>query len=329
MPEQRTIPDHELQKFGSIDTINEKLIALTEQQKSSWGLIAKNYKALSGIEKKVYYFGSSRIETHYNPERIKSSAAETDNESIKNRPCFLCRDNLPEEQKGIILHNDYLILCNPYPIFDHHYTISKLVHTPQLIKTNFVDMLAISRALSNFTLFYNGPACGASAPDHFHFQACSKGKMPVEKEYESLKNNFSNTLVSNSLIKIFTVKNYLRKVIALESKSINSLKEYFDFIYRLLKIMPGEEEPRINILCTFTEDCWKVLIFPREKQRPSHFYEEENKKLVVGPASVEMGGILVLPRKEDFEKITKNDIEDIYSQVSLSDTDFENLELYI
>jgi len=192
MPNQRTISDEKLQMYGSVNTMNDKLFALCEHQKASWELASKNYKLLSSVESKRYYFGSYKIETQHNPKRIKSSAAKTDKESIEKRKCFLCRENLPEEQKGILLHNEYLILCNPYPIFDYHFTISKLVHTPQLIKSNLIDMLAISKVLSDFTVFYNGPDCGASAPDHFHFQACTKGAMPVEKEYENLKNNFSN-----------------------------------------------------------------------------------------------------------------------------------------
>ncbi len=329
MSEQRTISDEKLQIYGSVKTIKDKLIALCEQQKASWKLAKDNYDALSSIEINRHYFGGFKIETHFNPERIRSTAAKTDKKSIDARKCFLCQENLPKEQKGILLHNEYLILCNPYPIFNLHFTISKLSHAPQLIKNNFIDMLAISKALSGFTVFYNGPVCGASAPDHFHFQACSKAVMPIEKEYEKLKNNFSNMLVVNDKIKIFSVKNYLRKMIVLESCSINSIKEYFDYVYRLLKIHPDEEEPRMNIICSFEDDCWKVILFPRGKQKPSHYFHEGEKQLIIGPASVEMGGIFILPRKEDFEKITLKDIEEIFQEVSLSDEEFENLELYI
>ncbi len=329
MSVKRVVNIAELQQFGDITTFNGQLLALIEQQKATWEIMEANLEALSTTQNKVFVFGNFKIIIQHNPERIRSSAAKTDKESIKGRKCFLCLPHLPVQQRGILVHNDFLALCNPYPIFNHHFTLSKTEHSPQLIKSNFEDMLHISQKLSGFTTFYNGPQCGASAPDHMHFQACTKGVMPVEKEYENIKNNFSYTLVRNKWIRVFTAKGYLRKLIAMESANHHSLLEYFEYIYRLLPILQGEDEPRLNILCNYNGEQWQVVIFPRSKQKPSQFFEEGKRQIIIGPASVELGGIFVLPRKEDFEKITEGDIKDILSQVTIGENEFENVVLYL
>lgn len=324
MLEKRIIPLDELAKFGGTETLNEQVKSLVSQQKSTWQVAKTNYTTLQNVQTKTFGFGHFKIIVQYNPERIRSSAAKTDAKSIAERPCFLCINNLPEEQKGITFREKYLILINPFPIFPLHLTLSKLEHVPQLIGNFFYDMLEISEKLTDFTVFYNGPKCGASAPDHFHFQAGINGMLPIESEFQNLENNFAETIFQNEIIKVFAVENYLRRFVAIVSGDKTELQKRFKEIYNILD-SGLDEDPMMNVLCSFEKGEWRVIVFPREKQRPSHFFETGENQIVVGPAAVELGGVLILPRKEDFLKITKKEIEEIYGEVTINRIAFNKI----
>ncbi len=328
MLETKLIASEELSKFGSTENLNEQVKALIEQQKSSWEVAAKNFDSLPKIQTREFDFGHFKIKTQCNPERIRSSAAKTDAKSIAARPCFLCLNNLPKEQKGILFQDKYLVLTNPYPIFPQHLTISNLEHIPQQILPHFADVLDLSENLSDFTVFYNGPKCGASAPDHFHFQAGNNGFLPVANEFEVLEKDYSEILFQNENSKIIAVENYLRRFIAIISSDKSLLLEKFEFIYRQLELN-DDEEPKMNVLCNYVKESWRVIIFPRNAQHPSHFYKSEEERIVVGPAAVELGGVLILPREGDFRKITKKEITDIYNEVSIEPEKFEKLKAAI
>lgn len=324
MIQTKKITPEELSEFGSVINLNKQVLALLAQQKATWQTAGKNFEALFHVQTRDFGFGHFKITTQFNPERIRSSAAKTDAKSLSERPCFLCLENLPEEQKGIVYNGKYLVLINPFPIFSKHIVINGLEHVPQQIQPYFSDMLGLSALLPDFTVFYNGPKCGASAPDHFHFQAIGKGNLPVEREFDVLEKKYALTLVQTENLKFFSVENYLRKFIAIISSEKDVLLEKFEQILALLDLKNGEE-PMLNVLCNFIENKWRIIIFPRDKQRPSYFQVEGEEKIVVGPASVEMGGILVLPREEDFIKITAKEITEIYHEVTISNERFEQI----
>ncbi len=324
MLETKIISSEDLLKFGSVANLNEQVLSLVEQQKVDWKIAAQNYDALNRIKTREFDFGYFKIVVQYNPERIRSSAAKTDAKSIAQRACFLCLENLPPKQKGILFQNSYLIITNPYPIFTKHLTIVKLEHTPQRILPHFHDLLNISKILPDFTIFYNGPQCGASAPDHFHFQGGNSGYMPLERELSELEKNHSKTLIQTSTLKIFAVENFLRRMIVIVSSEKNLLEKSFGQMYNLPD-PKNHEEPMMNVLCKYSENQWFVIIFPREKQRPSHYFREDKKQLLVSPASVEMGGILILPHEDDFLKITKTEVAEIYNEVTMNQKKFNEL----
>ena len=324
MLEKKIISTQELAKFGSTANLNEQAKTLVKEQTNSWELAANNYFGLTRVAIKTFDFNRFKITAQFNPKRIRSSAAKTDAKSIAERPCFLCTENLPSQQKGILFQNNYLILTNPYPIFPEHLTISQLYHTPQQILPHFSEMLDLSHELSVFTVFYNGPQTGASAPDHFHFQAGTKGIMPVEQEFSLLEKQSSEVLFQNEKLKMVAVENYLRRFIAIISKDKNEILQKFEFLHKKLKAARGEE-PMMNILSNFANDTWRIIIFPREKQRPSHYYRNDVNRILVSPAAVELGGILILPEKDDFERITKKEIEEIYGEVTLNEKEFREI----
>lgn len=319
----KVIAPGELRKFGSVENMNEQAKALVAQQKITWELASKNYRGLDRIQTRTFNFGDFEIRVQFNPERIRSSAAKTDAKSIADRPCFLCLKNLPREQKGIPFQEDYIVLTNPFPIFPVHLTIPHLEHTPQQILPYFSGMLNLSRELNDFTVFYNGPQTGASAPDHFHFQAGIKGLLPIENELENLKKNIAETLFDERDLTVFAVDNYLRRFVAVQSDNKEKLQKIFQVMFELLP-SENEDEPLLNVLCHFENGKWNVFVFPREKQRPSHFYRNDENQFVVSPASVELGGVLILPRKEDFDKITKEILSEIFGEVTLQENDFRN-----
>jgi ATP adenylyltransferase/5',5'''-P-1,P-4-tetraphosphate phosphorylase II len=324
MFKQKIISAEELSKYGPVSNLSEQAFALVKQQRETWQLARKNYEALSEVQTREFDFGHFKIVVQHNPGRIRSSAAKVDARSIAERPCFLCLKNLPEEQKAFVFQDKFLILVNPYPVFPVHLTIPYIKHKPQRILNFFPDMLDLVSELDGFTVFYNGPQCGASAPDHFHFQAGNRGYLPVENELEILEKRHSEILVQKPGLKIIAVRNYLRRFVSITSADRSQMLNAFQRLYTLL---PGENgnEPMMNILCFFEKEEWRVIIFPREKLRPSHFYKEDKNQVVVSPAAVELGGVMVLPRQKDFDTVSNQIISAIYEEVTLSFSEFELL----
>ncbi len=296
-----------------VDDFSGRAYELFNQQIKDWNLAAMNYNSLKFVEEKVIDFDNCQIKLQYNPARAVSSNANVDKQSILKRPCFLCSGNLPEEQKGLPLSDNFVLLVNPFPIFFPHFTIPNLRHIPQQILPFFGNLLEITKKLPDFTIFYNGPACGASAPDHLHFQASPKGSMPVESEFIRLK-KAAKKVEDNCWV----IDNYLRTVLILEDTNEDNITASFQKIYKKLQSENLEEEPMMNIISSYENGCFRIFIFPRAKHRPQQYYAEDDTKILVSPGAVDMGGILIIPRKEDFDKITKEDIRDIYQQVSFS-----------
>uniref|UniRef100_UPI003216E619 DUF4922 domain-containing protein n=1 Tax=uncultured Draconibacterium sp. TaxID=1573823 RepID=UPI003216E619 len=298
--------------------IKELLIA----QKTEWELAGKNFTGLANVQLREFAYDGFTIKVQFNPGRIVSSAAKVDQKSIEKRPCFLCETNRPKEQRGVALEN-YQILVNPFPIFPEHFTIPTNAHTPQLISGNFGEMLDIARVMTGFTVFYNGPKCGASAPDHFHFQAGNSSFIPIDNEIDLLKEKYGEKLLTED-VDGWAVKDGVRNFIVLESAVKSALEANFEMIYKALDENPGEE-PMMNMLVSFEKGAWRILLFPRALHRPSQYFEEGEKNILLSPASVDMGGVLITPLEKDFKKITKEDIDDILRQVLLSAKEFDKL----
>ena len=301
-----------------------------EKQIETWPLAAANFKGLEKVEEKQFDFDGFQIKVQFNPERIRSSAAKVDKQSIAERKCFLCDENRPPEQMAIGCGEQFQILVNPFPIFKTHFTVTSKTHIDQKFFPNISEMLRIATEMEGFTVFYNGPECGASAPDHLHFQAGENGFLPVETEFESLKMDDSNLLLEFNSTKIWAFDNYLRKMISVETASIIEGAKAIEQIYSQFQLLQPEKiEPMLNVLCYFSKGKWTIHLFPRKMHRPFQFFESGEKQLLISPASVDFGGVFITPRKEDFEKITKADIADIFSQVTVDQHFFDKLKMNI
>jgi len=311
-------------------TAGQILTQFAEDQKQSWPLAATNYTGLSSVEEKQFDFGGFVVKVQFNPERIRSSAAKVDTASIAARKCFLCDENRPAEQKAIGCGDRFQILVNPFPIFHRHFTVSSLAHTDQLFFENIAEMLQIAKNMEGFTVFYNGPECGASAPDHLHFQAGENGFMPIEAEFDRLKTYKNNLLSETGSTKIWAFENYLRRMISIETNNFDEgVRAIQFFTAKFHEFQPEKKEPMLNVLCYFSDAKWTVHLFPRKLHRPSQFFAEGEKQILLSPASVDFGGVFITPRKEDFDKLTAADIAVIFEQVTIDSQVFGQLKATI
>lgn len=295
--------------------IKEDVYRLFEQQVNEWELAVSNYHALKQAEIKSFTLNGSLYKIQFNPARITSSSAKTDDRSIRERKCFLCTEHLPAEQKSIPFKERYSILVNPYPIFPFHLTIPDRSHTPQRILTRFDDMLDLSRELDDSIVFYNGPRTGASAPDHFHFQAGNKGFLPIE---ESWKSGRVNTIATYKGATVGQLDETPRVTLLIEAGGKEEAITLFRAVYDAMEQQADNEEPMMNLLACYENGKWIICIFPREKHRPSCYFEEGEAGMLVSPGAVDMGGVFITPRERDFNKITPNVLEQIIKEVCIT-----------
>jgi ATP adenylyltransferase/5',5'''-P-1,P-4-tetraphosphate phosphorylase II len=294
-------------------------------QLNNWSLFTNNQEGLKSTRIKTFKFDGFSINVQYNPKRIVSSAAKVDVKSIKERSCFLCKKNRPREQKEIIWRDNYEILVNPFPIFKQHFTISNVAHIEQQIETEFINFISLSKDLPDLVIFYNAPKCGASAPDHLHFQAGNLDFLPIEKEWESIKLRYGKRINNNENVEITAVDDAIRRFFVLESDDAEALNNVFDKIHTFDKNLNNGEAPMLNILSYYTETKHRVFVFMRKLHRPWQYFSEGDKNILLSPASVDMGGTMITPLEKDFEKITQKDIIDIFQQITISKNDFNDL----
>lgn len=303
--------------------MNQEIQKLLDEQLTSWETARNNYAALGSVKVKELDVQGVPYKVQFNPARIVSSGAKVDAKTIKERKCFLCPANLPEVQKGIIFKEHYNILVNPFPIFPRHLTIPEVGHVDQRIASRFGDMLDLAQSLTDFTIFYNGPKCGASAPDHAHFQAGNKGFMPVEKSWKELTAGKVGQVGEATLS---WLNDAPRTTLVIESSGKEDAVRLFDTIYSCLPLKADETEPMMNVLAMYEEERWVVFVFPRAKHRPACYTAEGEANLLSSPASVDLGGVFITPVEKDFNKITGVDIAQILSEVCLSADDFARLK---
>ena len=269
---------------------------LFSAQNEDWPQLNEAIVRLDQVRERSFMWGDDfKVRVQYNPARMVSSTANLDNEMIGRRPCFLCESNRPAHQHGITFLDKYIILCNPYPILQNHLTIPLHSHVPQRIGKKTGEMLLLAEQLPDYVIFYNGPACGASAPDHFHLQAGLK------------------------IPELLQGENEMRSCMMIESENRQEAEDLFDDVYSYLHgRQPETEEPMLNLIAFTHGNRYHLHIFPRMAHRPRQYYETGERQLLVSPGALDMAGLMIMVREEDFNKLEQHHIEDIYTQVSLS-----------
>ncbi len=329
--EQIAISERELAPFVTDANPASRAHALLEQQKQAWEMLRNGYDSLRTVRTKVFEFGRFNIKVQFNPGRMTSTVAKVDATSIKERKCFLCTENLPPAQRGIPCDGNYLVLCNPFPIFPEHFTISCLRHKPQLIRDSFGAFLKLTRDLgARYMVLYNGPRCGASAPDHLHFQAGNRSSVPLDAEFDSMKTAHAKRLFDSSAFRAWDAENCLRHFITFESADARVLVRAFAVLYEAFQASgPAGEEPMMNILGFYGNGEWRIHFFPRAKHRPAFYFKDGDDKLLISPAAVELGGICTTPREQDFEKVTRELIVEMYHEVCVSPEKFAAIKAHL
>jgi Domain of unknown function (DUF4922) len=286
---------------------------LFERQLRAWSQLAKGVEGLAQATTRPVRIDWFDVFIRHIPHRMASTTASVDRESIAKRPCFLCSENLPSEEEGLRFDENFTIYCNPFPIMDRHLTIAHREHRSQRIADQFGNMLDLASALAGYFVVYNGPECGASAPDHMHFQAGSRALFPIEKDTAGLAGA--------------TVPNYGRNVFLFRGKDRSALIDRMDRAIDLLAEVTGKRpEPMVNIAVFHNRGEWVVYLFPRGKHRPQVFHTGE---LTVSPASIDLCGIFVVPLAPDFERITGDSIAAIFREVTLPDNQFQKVAVQL
>lgn len=302
-----------------------------ENQLAKWQTARTNHEALNQIETRRFELAGNTITVQFNPARAVSTCAKVDKSSIEARKCFLCPENKPNEQDEIIISLDepFSLRINPYPILPGHLTISSLKHQDQVLADKTIRQLPgklISWLeeyfASGYVLFYNGAKCGASAPDHFHFQAVKQSDVPVIQQWERLM----ETVVREKEIKTengntyssFQITSYICPIqVFICNHSADILPEMINQYLESLPLHEGESEPRYNLFAWQDKQRgFTMAYFPREEHRPACYTATRGEQLLVSPGALDMAGLLVTPRKEDFDRITESDITKIYKEVA-------------
>lgn len=294
---------------------------LFERQFEVWETAKNNFEALKGVKVKALKVGNATFNVQFNPGRIVSSAAKVDAKSLKERKCFLCEANRPAVQEGLAWGN-YTVLINPFPIFPRHLTIPCNDHTDQRIEGRIGDMMSLAAALPEYILFYNGPKCGASAPDHMHFQAGNKGFMTFDAD---LANGDKDLVKSIDGAKLEYVKGLGRVALVIEAEKKEAGEKLFNEVYAALPQKEDETEPMLNILCWSDGEKILIAVFPRKQHRPTCYSAEGDDNILISPASVDMGGVFITPLEKDFVKLTSEHVQMILDEVCFSESDAEKL----
>jgi Domain of unknown function (DUF4922) len=275
---------------------------LLDSQAVAWPMLARGLEGLRQSQTRTERVFGRNVLVRHIPHRIKSTTAAVDAASVAQRKCFLCPVNLEPQEQGIPFGLEFIIYCNPFPILERHLTIVHVDHRPQQISGQFGALLGLAKALPDSFIIYNGPECGASAPDHLHFQACSRSIFPIEHDLHA---------------------GYIPRVVALRGDDPLQLSYRLEGLLAVLKkVTNASSEPMINIAAFFAEDSWTALIFPRGKHRPRVY---ETKELTVSPATIDLCGVFVVPVPGDYEKIRGADIERIFEEVTLAAEPFQSV----
>ena len=286
---------------GKADIMEDSSISrFFNRQLEMWEDARHRFRDLKHVEVRQL---SDQLKVQFNPARIVSTGAKIDKHTLGERPCFLCERNRPKEQMTKQIDDHFQLLVNPFPILPVHFTIPATKHQPQSIYRHYGEMHRLLSLHSELMVFYNGPKCGASAPDHLHFQAGTSGVLPLQTNWQRLSRNLTDVISINDEEKISVLRDFLVPAFVIISKSEDSDEELFHRLYRSMPMRGDESEPMMNIIAWRKGDEFISVVIPREKHRPDAYFAEGEAQMMVSPGALDMAGLIITPREEDFSKI--------------------------
>ena len=301
---------------GKADIMEDSSISrFFNRQMEKWADARHRFRDLKHVETHQL---SDQLKVQWNPARIVSTGAKIDKKTLGDRPCFLCDKNRPKEQISKPIDERFLLLVNPFPILPVHFTIPARKHQPQSIYKNYGEMHRFLSLHSELMVFYNGPKCGASAPDHLHFQAGTSGILPLQANWQRLSRNLTDIISLNDDEKIALIHDFVVPAFVIISKSEDSDEALFQRLYKSMPVRGDETEPMMNIIAWRKGDEYISVVIPREKHRPEAYFAEGDAQMMVSPGALDMSGLIITPREEDFRKLTEESATAILQECGVS-----------
>ena len=302
---------------GRVDSLTESpIIRFFNRQLQTWADVRQRYRDLEHVETRKLVTDTITLKAQWNPARIGSTGAKIDAKSIAERPCFLCAKNRPQQQMHRVIDGKYELLVNPFPILPIHFTLPMLKHQPQRILPMYGEMLKVAEQNADVTLLYNGPRCGASAPDHAHLQSVGTGHLPLQQAWQRLSRNLVEVVKDNEDNGIWQLADYPAAAFVIRSHSQNAGERLFRRLYDSLPM--SDEEPMMNVIVWQSGDAVLSVVLPRRKHRPECYTATGDAQYIISPGAVDMGGLIITPREQDFRRLTPELILDIYRELSLT-----------
>lgn len=302
---------------GKADIMEDSSISrFFNRQLEVWTNARHRFRDLKHVETRQF---SDQLKLQWNPARIVSTGAKIDKKTLGERPCFLCDKNRPKEQMSKQIDEKFHLLVNPFPILPVHFTIPARKHQPQLIYKNYGEMHRFISLHSDLMVFYNGPKCGASAPDHLHFQAGTNGILPLQTNWQRLSRNLTDIISLNDEEKISVVRDFIVPAFVIISKSAESDEALFRRLYKAMPQRGDETEPMMNIISWRKGEEFISVVIPREKHRPEAYFAEGDAQFVVSPGALDMSGLIITPREEDFRKLTEEKALSLLQECGVSE----------
>ena len=302
---------------GKADIMEDSSISrFFNRQLEVWTDARHRFRDLKHVETRQF---SDQLKLQWNPARIVSTGAKIDKKTLGERPCFLCDKNRPKEQMSKQIDEKFHLLVNPFPILPVHFTIPARKHQPQLIYKNYGEMHRFISLHSDLMVFYNGPKCGASAPDHLHFQAGTNGILPLQTNWQRLSRNLTDIISLNDEEKISVVRDFIVPTFVIISKSAESDEALFRRLYKAMPQRGDETEPMMNIISWRKGEEFISVVIPREKHRPEAYFAEGDAQFVVSPGALDMSGLIITPREEDFRKLTEEKALSLLQECGVSE----------
>ena len=302
---------------GKADIMEDSSISrFFNRQLEVWTDARHRFRDLKHVETRQF---SDQLKLQWNPARIVSTGAKIDKKTLGERPCFLCDKNRPKEQMSKQIDEKFHLLVNPFPILPVHFTIPARKHQPQLIYKNYGEMHRFISLHSDLMVFYNGPKCGASAPDHLHFQAGTNGILPLQNNWQRLSRNLTDIISLNDEEKISVVRDFIVPAFVIISKSAESDEALFRRLYKAMPQRGDETEPMMNIISWRKGEEFISVVIPREKHRPEAYFAEGDAQFVVSPGALDMSGLIITPREEDFRKLTEEKALSLLQECGVSE----------